>query len=109
MNNYIWAAILIVVGTGAGLAFGYFLRKKIAQAQANSIEAKADKILTEAKNQQQQIILQGKEKAAQIVDEAKREEKTVRQELHSVQERLERRETMFDQKLIELQNNQNKL
>ncbi len=109
MNNYIWAGILIVVGTGAGLAFGYFLRKKIAQAQANSMEAKADKMLTEAKNQQQQIIIQGKEKATQIVDEAKREEKTVRQELHTVQERLERRETMFDQKLIELQNNQNKL
>ncbi len=109
MNNYIWAAILIVAGTGAGVSFGYFLRKKIAQAQANSIEAKADKILTEAKNQQQQIVMQGKEKAGQIVDEAKREEKQVRQELHSVQERLERRETMFDQKLLEFQNNQNKL
>lgn len=109
MNNYIWAAILIVAGTGAGLAFGYFLRKKIAQAQANSMEARADKMLIEAKNQQQEIVMQGKEKAAQIVDEAKREEKTVRQELHNVQERLERRETVLDQKLIELQNNQNKL
>ncbi|MEK7131857.1 MAG: ribonuclease Y [Patescibacteria group bacterium] len=109
MNNYIWAAILIGVGTGAGAGFGYFLRKKIAQAQANSVEAKADKILAGAKTQQQEIVLQGKEKAAQIVDEAKREEKQVRQELHIMQERLEKRETMFDQKLIELQNNQNKL
>jgi len=101
--------LAIIVGTGAGVAFGYFLRKKIAQAQANSIEAKADKILTEAKSQQQEIITQGKEKATQIVDEAKREEKQIRQELHNVQERLERRETMFDQKLIELQNSQNKV
>lgn len=109
MNNYILAMLAIVAAGGAGLAFGYFLRKKIAQAQANSIEAKADKILTEAKTQQQEIIIQGKEKATQIVDEAKREEKQVRQELHSVQERLERRETMFDQKLLEFQNNQQKL
>src|SRR3989344_3618821 len=109
MNNYIWAAILILIGTGAGTGVGYFLRKKIAQAQANSMEAKADKMLTAAKTQQQEIVLQGKEKAAQIVDEAKREEKQVRQELHTMQERLEKRETMFDQKLIELQNNQNKL
>ncbi len=109
MNNYILAMLAIIVAAGAGLAIGYFLRKKIAQAQANSIEAKAEKILTEARNQQQEIVMQGKEKATQIVDEAKREEKTVRQELHSVQERLERRETMFDQKLIELQNNQAKL
>ncbi len=108
MSNYIWA-ILAIIGTGAGAGFGYFLRKKIAQAQANSMEAKADKMLTEAKTHQQEIILQGKEKATQIVDEAKREEKTVRQELHTVQERLERRETMFDQKLLELQGNQQKL
>ena len=109
MSNYIWAAIIVAVGTGAGAAFGYFLRKKIAQAQANSIEAKADKILTEAKTQQQTIVLQGKDKAAQIVDEAKKEEKLLRQDLHSVQQRLERRETMFDQKLLELQGNQQKL
>jgi ribonucrease Y len=109
MNNYIWAAILIAAGTGAGIAFGYFLRKKIAQAQANSMEAKADKMLTEAKTHQQEIILQGKEKASQIIDDAKREEKQVRQELRGVQERLEKRETMFDQKLLEFQNNQQKL
>src|SRR3989338_8591466 len=109
LNNYIWAAIIVAAGTGAGASFGYFLREKIAQAQANSVETKADKILTEAKTQQQAIILQGKDKAAQITDEAKREEKQVRQELHIVQERLERRETMFDQKLLELQGNQQKL
>lgn len=109
MSNYIWAAIIIAVGTGAGVSFGYFLRKKIAQAQANSIEAKADKILTEARTQQQEIVLQGKDKAAQIVDEAKKEEKQLRQEMHNVQQRLERRETMFDQKLLEYQNNQQKL
>ena len=109
MSNYIWAAIIIAVGTGAGVSFGYFLRKKIAQAQANSVETKADKILTEAKTQQQQIVLQGKDKAAQIIDEAKKEERQVRQELHTVQERLERRETMFDQKLLELQGSQQKL
>jgi len=109
MSNYILAMLATIVAAAAGLAFGYFLRKKIAQAQANSIEAKADKIITEAKTHQQEIIIQGKEKAAQIIDEAKREEKTVRQELHSAQERLERRETMFDQKLLELQNNQTKL
>ncbi|HSR89548.1 MAG TPA: ribonuclease Y [Candidatus Udaeobacter sp.] len=109
MSNYLLAILAIIVGAGAGFSLGYFFRKKIAQAQANSIEAKAEKMLIEAKNQQQEIVMQGKEKAAQLIDEAKREEKTVRQELHTVQERLERREAMFDQKLLELQNNQNKL
>ncbi|MEK7681125.1 MAG: ribonuclease Y [Patescibacteria group bacterium] len=108
MTNIIWAG-LVVAGSGAGLFIGYFLRKKIAQAEANSVEAKAEKILTEAKTQQQQFILHGKEKAVQIIDEAKKEERQLRQELHSVQQRLEKRENMFDQKLLEFQNNQQKL
>ena len=108
MSNLVWA-IIVLAGIGAGIGLGYVIRKKLAQAEANSIEAKAEKLLTETKTQQQQLILEAKEKATQIVDEAKREEKQVRQELHNVQERLERRETMFDQKLIELENNKQKL
>lgn len=108
MSNVIWA-ILVIAGIAAGIGLGYIIRKKLAQAEANSIEAKAEKLLTETKTQQQQLILEAKEKATQILDEAKREEKQVRQELHNVQERLERRETMFDQKLIELENNKQKL
>ena len=101
--------LLGAVGLIIGLVVGYFLRKKIAQAQANSIEAKAEKILNEAKTKQQEFILQAKEKAAQIIDEAKREERQNRQELHNVQQRLERRESMFDQKLLEFQDKQQKL
>ena len=101
--------VLAVISLVAGVSAGYFLRKKIAQAQANSIEAKAEKILTEAKSKQQEYILQAKEKAVQIIDEAKREERQVRQELHNLQQRLERRESMFDQKLLEFQDKQTKL
>ncbi len=92
-----------------GLVAGYFLRKKIAQAQANSIEAKAEKILTEARTKQQEYILEGKEKATKIVDEAKKEERQTRQEMHNTQQRLERREAMFDQKILEFQEQQHKL
>ncbi len=103
MNSVIWA-LLVIAGTGAGVGAGYVLRKKLAQAQANSIEAKAEKILGEAKTQQQELILQGKEKAAQVLEEVKKEEKQIRQDLHSAQERLERRETLFDQKIVEIDN-----
>jgi ribonuclease Y len=108
MNSLIWV-ILVIAGTGAGVGVGYVLRKKLAQAQANSIEAKAEKILAEAKTQQQEIILQGKEKAAQVLEEAKKEEKQIRQDLHNAQERLERRETLFDQKILEIENDKKKL
>jgi len=108
MSELIWVAICVVLA-GAGMVVGYFLRKKLAQAQANSVEAKAEQMLTEAKTKQQEYILQAKDKAGQILDEAKREERQLRADLHNVQQRLERRESMFDQKLLEFQDKQQKL
>jgi ribonuclease Y len=101
--------VVLLGGLGIGIGAGYILRKKLAQAEANSLEAKADKILIEAKNKQQELLLSAKEKAVQVLDEAKREEKQLRQELRSLQERLEKRETTFDQKLIEFQEKEQKL
>ena len=101
--------IVAIVALGGGFVAGYFLRKKLAQAQANSIEAKAERLLVEAKTKQQEYILDAKEKAVKIIEEAKREEKQIRQELHDEKQRLEKRETMFDQKLLEFQDNQTKL
>lgn len=109
MENILVAVGLLVVATTLGGVFGYFLRKKIAQAQANSLEAKAEQILTEAKNKQQTIILEAKEKAVQFLDEAKKEEQRMRQDLHTEKQRLEKRETTFDQKLLEFQDKQTKL
>lgn len=91
------------------MALGYFMRMKIAQAQANSLEAKSEQILTEAKNKQQSLILEAKEKAVQILDEAKKEEVRLRQDVISEKQRLEKRETMFDQKIIEFQEKQQQL
>jgi uncharacterized protein YqfA (UPF0365 family) len=53
--KYIIAGLIALVGTGLGLALGYLLRKKIAQAEANSLEARADKLMIEAKNKQQEM------------------------------------------------------
>lgn len=109
MLSTILVLLGIIIALGAGFAAGYFWRKKFAQAQANSIEAKAEKMLIEAKAKQQEYILEAKEKAVKILDDAKIEEKQMRQELHSAQQRLERRESTFDQKLLEIQDQQKKL
>ena len=108
MSNITWA-ILVIVGSGLGLGIGYILRKKLAQAEANSIEAKAEKMLVEAKTKQQEIVLEGQQKASQLLDDVKREEKQLRQDLHNAQERLEKRENLFDQKILELENDKKKL
>ena len=106
--------LFIVMGAvfaagGAGVALGYFIRKKVAQAQVNSLEAKADQMLTEAKNKQQGILLEAKEKAGRLIDEAKREEVRLRQDVQGEKQRLEKRENLFDQKLLEFQDKQQKL
>ena len=54
--------LLGAVGLIIGLVVGYFLRKKIAQAQANSIEAKAEKNLKRGQNQTARIYFAGQRK-----------------------------------------------
>ncbi len=101
--------VVAIVGLALGVAIGYFLRKQIAQARANSFEAKAEQILTEAKNKQQSMILEAKEKAVHALDEVKKEEQRMRQDVHAEKQRLEKRENMFDQKLLEFQDKQAEL
>ncbi|HBW73826.1 MAG TPA: ribonuclease Y, partial [Candidatus Magasanikbacteria bacterium] len=104
--------ILLIITAFAvviGFAVGYLWRKKVAQAQANSLEAKSEKILIETKNKQQELLLEAKDKASKIIDQAKKEEEARRVELRSIQQHLEKRENMFDAKLLEFGNREQKL
>ncbi len=101
--------ILALIGIALGVGIGYILRKQQAQKEANSIEAKAEQKLNEAKNKEQEIILGAKEKAIQVIDEAKKEEERRRTELQQLQKRLEQRESMFDQKINEFEDRKIKL
>ena len=88
-----------VIGGG----IGYFLRKQSAQAKANSVEALAEKRLIEAKSQEQQIILEAKEKALKVLDEVKIEERERRNDVDKMRQRVEQRENMFDKKISEFE------
>ncbi|HYE59590.1 MAG TPA: ribonuclease Y, partial [Candidatus Kapabacteria bacterium] len=103
------AIIVGILGIALGIGIGYYLRKQLAQAKANSIEATADKILIEAKNKEQDILLQAKEKSIKIIDDAKQEEEQRRNEQRQIQARLEKREAMFDQKLLEFEQEKSQL
>lgn len=98
--------IILVVG---GFFIGYWLRKLRMSQKINSAEQKAEKILAEVKNKQNEIVLGAQEKALKIIEEAKEEEKKRRQELNNLQSRLEKRETTFSQKILELQDKQQSL
>lgn len=102
-------SVLLIVGLGAGIGVGYWYRKQVAARTQNSAEARAEEIVKEAKSKQQEMLLESKDKAIKVLDEAKREENQRRQEVSKLQDRLEKRESLFDQKLLELESKQQDL
>lgn len=92
-----------------GLIVGYFARKKVAQTEADSLEAKMQHLIDDAKNKEKEILIKAKDQALKIIDEAKIEETSRRKELRGQQQRLESRETLFDQKLLDIESKQTKL
>jgi len=102
--------ILIVSGMFVvGLAIGYYMRKIWAIRRKDTIESRIEKMINEAKAKQKEILLESNEKALKIIEEAKLEERERSAELTRSQKRLEKRETLFDQKLLELENKKQEL
>lgn len=91
--------VSLIIGAGAG----YLVRKNIAQNQLDSIEAKAKKLIDEAKQKEKELLLQAKDEAIKIVDEAKVEEKRARDEFKNMMQRLEKREQVCEEKVDQLE------
>jgi len=101
--------ITIVAGLAIGGFVGYYLKKQISLRSVDSAERKAENILNEARTKQKEILLEAKDKAIKVIDEAKIEENRRREEIQHLQARVERREAVFDKKLLELENKQQEL
>lgn len=98
--------LLLLGGLGLGTAIGFLVRRALAAKKIETAEARAEKILSDARNKHNEFLIQGKEKAIKLIETAKREEEARRQELRSIQARLEKRESLFDQKLLDFENKQ---
>lgn len=97
------AIIAVIVAVPLGFFVGYAVRQFKAQNSQNSAEKKAEGLVQEARSKQQEILLDAKEKALRVLEEAKKEEQERRGEVQKLQERVEKRESLFDQKLLELE------
>lgn len=105
-------SVIFIVSAAAviiGFAVGYLIRKFLAKREIEGAEAKVQNLINEAKNKQKEIIFQSKDKAIKIIDDAKHEEQQRRKDLAHTQQRLEKRENIFDQKILDLENKQQKL
>ena len=106
------ALIPLLVAIGfliAGSILGYLARQSIARRQANTAEAKIDKLITEAKTQAQEIILKAKDKVVKALDEIKRETTRREEESRKTNQRLERKEETLDSKSVSLENQEKDL
>lgn len=108
MTIVFWIIALVIVAA-ASLIVGFLLRKYTGLRSVDSAERKADNIITEAKTKQKQILLEASDKAIKVIDEAKKESEERRKEIIHLQKRVEKRESLFDQKLLDLENRQQKL
>lgn len=103
MGNLIIYIVVPIVGFGVGIGLGYYLRKIWAIRRKDTIEAKIENLINEAKAKQKQILLTANDKALKIIEEAKTEEKERQRDLAHQQNRLEKREALFDQKILEIE------
>ena len=99
MTQLIYALIAAI----AGGAIGFVVRAELAKRRTDQAEGQAEKILADAKAEQQSLLAQAKQQSVNLLEEATNEAKERRQEMQKLQQRLEQRENTFDQKLLDLE------
>ncbi len=95
--------IQIFVSLLGGFFVGWIVRQKVAAHLTQSAETKARDIISKAKIKQQEVFLKAKEEASKIIDRAKQEEDLRRRELKIMEERIEKRQNLFEKKILELE------
>ena len=101
MSEYI-LLLLGAASVGLGVVFGYLARQNIARFQVGSIEETLRKRLSEAQQESQKITLEAKKKAVEILDSARKNIEEKEREIGDLQRKLERRQGILDQKIIDL-------
>ncbi|PJE58413.1 MAG: ribonuclease Y [Candidatus Portnoybacteria bacterium CG10_big_fil_rev_8_21_14_0_10_36_7] len=99
-------AINLLLGIGSGLfvgaILGYVTRQAIARKKAGTIEARIDKLVTEAKEEAKNLVVKAQEKSVQLLEESKREERERSAQIRSHEQRVEKKEDALDKKTTEI-------
>ena len=97
------------LGLLVGLGLGYFIRRFIGGRTVNSAEKRARKIIEEARSKEKDLLLSAQQKSLAVIEEVKQEEASRRRELKEESLRLEKRETLFEKKLLEIEDKQSQM
>lgn len=117
---FITLVAVIAAGLLVGAAGGWYLRIIVARSNAQTAEARAEKIIEEAKSkerqlleqaqtQEQKLLVEAKERALKLVEEGKHELQAKDQELKQSLQRLHEREQIFDKSLLDFESKKTRL
>lgn len=98
--QFLFTSILTL---SAGSVLGYFARQSIAKKQLSTAEAKAAKIVEETQKKVESTVLDAKNKAVEILEDAKKKESEREESITRIERRLEKREELLDHKTEELE------
>ena len=95
-------AVYILVGLVAGLGLGFVIRQQLAAKRVGTAEARAEKILEEAKNKERELLLEAKSRSLEMIDQAKKQEAEFRGQIVRFEERIDRKEKELENKSQQL-------
>ncbi len=93
----------------AGLAIGFGANTAITKQKLGSAQQRADKELSKSKQEAHKLLDEARQEAAKLAEQTRKEEKTRRNELKDLEQRLVTREEALDRKLDELDKRGEKL
>jgi ribonuclease Y len=108
MNDPVVLAAILVVAVG-GLAVGFLARGYVATRSIKAAQEKADRIVTDARTQQKDLILQAKEEQVRLQREVDEESRAKRADLQALEHRLLQRDEQADQRSDMLEERDRKL
>jgi ribonucrease Y len=91
-----------IITLAVGSLLGYFARQTIAKKQLTTAEGKVNKMIEEAEQKTQEIEIAAKNRAVEILEEAKKKEKAREDQIMRLEQRLEKREETLDKKMDEI-------
>ncbi len=103
---------IIASGLGAlviGILIGVIARSTFGKRKVEGAEIKANKILQEAKNKEQEMLIAAKERTLKFIEKGKQEENERRRELKNLERQLLDRQNKFDAKLMGLEESKAKI
>lgn len=92
--------IALLIGAAIGVGIGYLIRQSLVAKKVGGAEARAEKILEEAKVRERELLLEAKTRSLEIIDQAKKQESEFRGQIVRFEERIDRKEKELDNKTV---------